>query len=171
MGIFSAKQDLIRSAPGSDITGVPESEINAIAFFLESFSIRWGIVFFELNLWKDFNFDFIPNLLNSFLLILVSSHNTRSTVDNILSDLISSYEFFLKKLRIILERVKIDVYVASLNDEKKKIINDELVNIWGQNLEINYNLDVSIIGGIILQVEDKLYDGSIRGKLEKFNNI
>ncbi len=90
---------------------------------------------------------------------------------NILSDLISSYEFFLKKLRIILERVKIDVYVASLNDEKKKIINDELVNIWGQNLEINYNLDVSIIGGIILQVEDKLYDGSIRGKLEKFNNI
>ena len=40
IGIFSAKQNLIRSAPGSDITGVPESEINAIAFFLESFSIR-----------------------------------------------------------------------------------------------------------------------------------
>ena len=45
---------------------------------------------------------------------------------NILSDLIHSYEFFLKKLRIILDRVKIDVYVASLDDNKKNMINEEL---------------------------------------------
>ena len=90
---------------------------------------------------------------------------------NILSDLILSYQFFLKKLRIILDRVKIDVYVASLDDNKRNMINDELKIIWGSNLEVNYNIDNSIVGGIILQVEDKLYDGSVRGKIEKFNNI
>ena len=90
---------------------------------------------------------------------------------NILSDLILSYQFFLKKLRLILDRVKIDVYVASLDDNKKNMINDELKIIWGSNLEVNYNIDNSIVGGIILQVEDKLYDGSVKGKLEKFNNI
>ena len=51
------------------------------------------------------------------------------------------------------------------------MINDELKIIWGSNLEVNYNIDNSIVGGIILQVEDKLYDGSVRGKIEKFNNI
>ena len=56
-------------------------------------------------------------------------------------------------------------------DNKKNMINEELKIIWGSNLEVNYNIDNSIVGGIILQVEDKLYDGSVRGKLEKFNNI
>ena len=70
-----------------------------------------------------------------------------------------------------MDRVKIDVYVASLDDNKRNMINDELKIIWGSNLEVNYNIDNSIVGGIILQVEDKLYDGSVRGKIEKFNNI
>ena len=56
-------------------------------------------------------------------------------------------------------------------NNKKNMINEELKIIWGSNLEVNYNIDNSIVGGIILQVEDKLYDGSVRGKLEKFNNI
>ena len=48
---------------------------------------------------------------------------------------------------------------------------NELSDIWGSNLEVNFNVDPNIIGGIVLQVEDKFYDGSIKGKIEKFNNI
>ena len=58
-----------------------------------------------------------------------------------------------------------------INLQVKILENEELKIIWGSNLEVNYNIDNSIVGGIILQVEDKLYDGSVRGKLEKFNNI
>jgi len=58
-----------------------------------------------------------------------------------------------------------------INLQVKMLENEELKIIWGSNLEVNYNIDNSIVGGIILQVEDKLYDGSVRGKLEKFNNI
>jgi len=89
----------------------------------------------------------------------------------ILDDLISSHDFFLKKLRKILDRVKIEVFVSSIDDNKKNSIMNELSDIWGSNLEVNFNVDPNIIGGIILQVEDKFYDGSIKGKIEKFNNI
>ena len=89
----------------------------------------------------------------------------------ILDDLISSHDFFLKKLRKILDRVKIEVFVSSIDDDKKNSIMNELSDIWGSNLEVNFNVDPNIIGGIVLQVEDKFYDGSIKGKIEKFNNI
>ena len=89
----------------------------------------------------------------------------------ILNDLIGSSEFFLKKIRSILSKVKVKVVVSSLTQRKEEIVRKGLEEVWGSDLEIDFFIDKEIIGGVILQVEDKFFDGSISGKLKKINNI
>ena len=88
-----------------------------------------------------------------------------------MNDLIDSSEFFLKKIRSILSKVKVKVVVSSLNQRKEEIVRKGLEEIWGTDLEIDFFIDEDIIGGVILQVEDKFFDGSISGKLKQINNI
>lgn len=89
----------------------------------------------------------------------------------ILNDLIDSSEFFLKKLEVFSQKVKVKVVVSSLNQRKEEIVRKGLEEIWGTDLEIDFFIDEDIIGGVILQVEDKFFDGSISGKLKQINNI
>ena len=66
---------LTKIAPGSEITGVPASEIIET---IESFFNKPKILemfFFSLNLWFEINFDFIAYLSNNTLDTLVSSHS------------------------------------------------------------------------------------------------
>ena len=58
---------LTNSSPGSDIKGVPASEIKDIVRpFLSLLSIL-GISLVELNLRNDFKVDFMPYLIVNFL--------------------------------------------------------------------------------------------------------
>ena len=63
----------IKSLPGSEIRGVPASEMSEIISLFSNFSIISGIEDLELNLWKDFNLQIMPYLDVSFLLTRVSS--------------------------------------------------------------------------------------------------
>ena len=82
--ILFLMHSLIKIPPGSEIVGVPASEmIEIILFSLSKFN-TFLMFFFSLNLWLDNNFVFILNLDNSLLETLVSS-------DKIKSDLLSMY--------------------------------------------------------------------------------
>ena len=63
----------IKSLPGSEIRGVPASEMSEIISFFSNFPIISGIKNFELNLWKGFNLQFMPYFEVNFLLTRVSS--------------------------------------------------------------------------------------------------
>ena len=63
------------------------------------------------------------------------------------------------------------VETAIGNQRKEEIVRKGLEEIWGTDLEIDFFIDEDIIGGVILQVEDKFFDGSISGKLKQINNI
>ena len=81
-------------------------------------------------------------------------------------------EFFLKKLRMILGKIKIEVTtVNTAQIEKLQLVRENLENIWGENLEITFKEDSNIIGGLILQVEDKFFDGSLNGKINELKNL
>ena len=69
-----------KDSPGSDISGVPASEIIDTIRPSFNFAIIAGNSFDELNLWKDFNEFFIPYFDVNFLLVLVSSHNMREMI-------------------------------------------------------------------------------------------
>jgi len=60
------------------------------------------------------------------------------------------------------------VTVASgMDDASKKALNDVLNKITGKTVTINEQVDPSILGGVIAQVESSLYDASVKGQLNK----
>ena len=83
--MFSSIHLLTNDSPGSDISGVPASEIILTIRPACNLFIIFGISFEELNLWKDFRVFFIPYFDVNFLLVLVSSHNIsedKASIDN-----------------------------------------------------------------------------------------
>ena len=52
-----------------------------------------------------------------------------------------------------------------------ELIKSKLEDIWGDNLELSFKEDSTILGGIILQVEDKYFDGSLLGKINELKKI
>ena len=109
--------------------------------------------------------------------IVPDSKHTRKFLEtliefNLLKSFIDSREFFLKKLRLVLGRIKIEATtIDTSRQEKLQLIKENLQNIWGQNIEINFVEDSSIIGGLLLQVEDKFFDGSLHGKITELKNL
>lgn len=91
---------------------------------------------------------------------------------NLLKSFIESREFFLKKLRKLLGKVRIEVVTINTNENQKlELIKSKLEDIWGNNLELSFKEDSTILGGIILQVEDKYFDGSLLGKINELKKI
>ena len=52
-----------------------------------------------------------------------------------------------------------------LSDEERAKIEAALMKRFGANLEFTYQVDAEILGGLIVQVGDKLIDDSVRGRL------
>ena len=65
----------IKIFPGSDIVGVPASEINDKTLYEFNKYIIFFKFFFSLNLWLEISFDLILKCASNLLEILVSSHN------------------------------------------------------------------------------------------------
>ena len=76
--IFSLTHSFTNIAPGSEIPGVPASEMSEMIWpFLRLFMIL-GKFFFSLNLWFDNNLDLISNFLNNLAETRVSSQRIKS---------------------------------------------------------------------------------------------
>lgn len=58
------------------------------------------------------------------------------------------------------------VSAVSLSDMWKKRIEEKLLSTTGYvKMEINYRIDESLIGGMVIRMGDKVVDSSIKGKL------
>lgn len=56
---------------------------------------------------------------------------------------------------------------AGMDEASKKTLNDVLNTITGKKITIKEQVDPSIIGGVVAQVESSLYDASVKGQLNK----
>jgi F-type H+-transporting ATPase subunit delta len=54
-----------------------------------------------------------------------------------------------------------------LDDEERNGIAARLRAITGQQVEMNEAVDPALIGGIAVRIEDRLYDASVRSRLER----
>ncbi|KAA8998021.1 F0F1 ATP synthase subunit delta [Paenibacillus spiritus] len=83
----------------------------------------------------------------------------------ILNDLLESY------LRIEGESLGIaDAVVYStyeLNEEEKAAVTERFSALSGRKIRITNVIDKSLLGGLKVVIGDKLYDGSLSGKLER----
>jgi len=66
--------------------------------------------------------------------------------------------------------VEVEVVSASaLNDEQLQRLTDKLTTKLGRKVNIETQVDSSMIGGLVIRAGDMVIDGSIRGKLNKLS--
>ena len=59
----------------------------------------------------------------------------------------------------------------ALSDDEKERFRQMLRQQYGENLEFVFNVDSTILGGAVVQIGDKVIDGSISTRLESMGNI
>ena len=54
-----------------------------------------------------------------------------------------------------------------LNDPEKQMLEAEIAKMTGKKVRARYEQDASLLGGAVVQVGSTIYDGSVKGQLEK----
>jgi F-type H+-transporting ATPase subunit delta len=54
-----------------------------------------------------------------------------------------------------------------LDEEQRDAVTERLHQLTGDEIEINELVDESLIGGITVRIGDRLYDASVRSRLER----
>ena len=54
-----------------------------------------------------------------------------------------------------------------LSDPEKKMLEAEITKMTGKKVKAIYDQDVTLLGGAVVQVGSTIYDGSVKGQLEK----
>ena len=54
-----------------------------------------------------------------------------------------------------------------LNDSEKKLLEAEVAKLTGKQVRARYHQDTSLLGGAVVKVGSTIYDGSVKGQLEK----
>ena len=63
-----------------------------------------------------------------------------------------------------------DAHVSTarqLGDGEKKMLEAEIARMTGKKVRARYEQDASLLGGAVVQVGSTIYDGSVKGQLEK----
>jgi F-type H+-transporting ATPase subunit delta len=54
-----------------------------------------------------------------------------------------------------------------LSDPEKQMLEAEITRMTGKKVRARYQQDTSLLGGAVVQVGSTIYDGSVKGQLEK----
>jgi F-type H+-transporting ATPase subunit delta len=60
--------------------------------------------------------------------------------------------------------------VLELEPEQRAAVSDRLAQLTGERVEMNEVVDESLIGGIAVRIGDRLYDASVRNRLERLRS-
>ena len=81
------------------------------------------------------------------------------------ASMIEHFEALLRRERgISLAEVRT---ALPLEDAQRSAVADRLTELTGDEIEINEVVDESLIGGITVRIGDRLYDASVRSRLER----
>ena len=101
----------------------------------------------------------ISQITKNFLFQLIDN-NRQDTLEGILSE----YVEMANNYRGIIEVEALSI--SALNDQDKEKITKSLTERFNKQIRLKNIVDPSIIGGLIIRVGDKVYDGSIETKLK-----
>ena len=59
------------------------------------------------------------------------------------------------------------VSTRELDTEEKRRLESQVAKTTGKKLRVRYSLDQKLLGGVIVKVGSTIYDGSIRGQLQR----
>lgn len=88
---------------------------------------------------------------------------------DILPDAVSEYDELVRRYA---GRLKVRVVSAApLSEEQKERLEEKLCSAHKRDIEATYSVDPSIIGGLVVETEDKIYDGSLKGRLRSVKDV
>ncbi|WP_246798664.1 ATP synthase F1 subunit delta [Deferribacter autotrophicus] len=102
----------------------------------------------------------ISETLYNFLLMLTEKNRL-----NLIVEIYMHYRILLME-----DRGEVDAYVKiadDYDDVLKKEIGDVLSKVTGKKVNLNIEIDKTILGGFVAQVKSNMYDASIKGQLRK----
>ncbi len=105
----------------------------------------------------------LENLLKSFLNFLVTKRRF-FYVEQILKNFIETCSQKRGELKAELKSAK------ELSSDEISKITEELTKNFSSKIKLNYKHDVSLIGGLVLQVGSTMVDTSIKNKLQQIEN-
>jgi F-type H+-transporting ATPase subunit delta len=67
--------------------------------------------------------------------------------------------------------VRADVASAKpLNDAQKAALEVQLTRMAGKQAKLNFQTDPALVAGVVARIGSKVYDGSVRGQLERLRS-
>ncbi len=89
-----------------------------------------------------------------------------------LSTMLNRKDPIMRKLDRAAGKLKAEVTSARvLTEDELSRIKGALSRTTGKDVEVDINVDVSIIGGLITKIENRVYDNSIKTRLEKLQSV
>ena len=105
----------------------------------------------------------LNELLTKFLSFLVTKRRF-FYVDKILKSFVETCSIKRGEIKAELTSAK------DLTENEIKSINEELTKNFSSKIKLNYKYDVSLIGGLVVQVGSTMVDTSIKNKLQQIEN-
>ncbi|HET7580233.1 MAG TPA: F0F1 ATP synthase subunit delta [Bacillales bacterium] len=97
----------------------------------------------------------------NFLKVLVDHHR-----EELLADILKGYTAIVNEKRGVVEATV--TTAAPLADAEKQKLTERFGKVLNKTVRLNEKVDRNLIGGILIRVGDRVYDGTVAGKLSRF---
>lgn len=102
----------------------------------------------------------ISQMVRNFVAVLIDKQRV-----NILSEIVSEFAHELNQ-RLGFTEAEITT-TRELSPDERSALETDLARVTGKKIRARYDQDRSILGGAIARVGSTVYDGSVKGQLEK----
>lgn len=108
--------------------------------------------------------DNISKEISNFLYIIIDKRRE----DNMFG-IIDEYKDIFNDYKGIVKVVA--TTAVPMKDESKERLKEKLENKLNKTIEISNNIDASIIGGVLLNIDDKIIDSTLTSQLQDMENL
>ncbi len=102
----------------------------------------------------------ISGIVRNFVAVLIDHRRI-----NFLGPIVKQFELELDK-RMGFAEAEISS-ARDLNENEKRALESQVQQLTGKKVKARYSRDASLLGGAIVRVGSTIYDGSVKGQLEK----
>lgn len=106
----------------------------------------------------------VPEYVLSFTELLCEHGHIES-----FSDCVNEYKLLYRAFRSV-SSARI-VSAVELTEEEKTAVIQKLEKLSGHRVKAQYRIDPSLIGGMVIHIDDKIIDGSIRTKIKEVKEV
>lgn len=106
----------------------------------------------------------VPDEVLSFLGVLVKRGDV-----GLLSDCIAEYEALYNKKRRVARAVATSA--VPLTDDEKRRLAEKLTALHGARVEIEYQVDPSLLGGLSVELDGTILDGTLKRRMKTIKEV